>query len=783
MSGTPAHGASAETAAADGGAAGRPAGRRSRPARPDPDAALRAAFSPAAIAVVGASRTPGKMGHVTLRALTEAGFPGQLYPVNPGGGTVLGLPAYPGVADLPRTPDLALVAVPRPAVAGAVRDCAARGIPAIQILTSGYGETGGPGRSAELELLGIARRDGSRLIGPNCVGIFSAAARVTWTPQAGLVPGGVSFISQSGGLAYDLLAGGRFHGLAFDKIASVGNCADLDIPDYLRFLRNEPSTTVVGLYVEGPRDGRRMFAELATLARVKPVLVLKGGRSGTAAASVTSHTGRIAGSYRVWQAAIRQAGAVEVRSFADMVTGLAGLQVLPAGPRRRVALVGNGGGATVLAADSCAEHGLEIATAGTAARAGLAPLLDGVDGTLPGGKALVELPIDRLLSGDGALLAAVLGLLREDAGVDAVILHINLVPLADRNDVLASMRTVFGRLRAAVRQAGPPVLLALRVSADPGQATVREELAAAARSLLGFPVFHELDDAIRCLAIRSAASLSRDHRAAPADTGPADTGPAAGRRRNGAGGPPGSGAGARAELQAARARGDAALDEARAKALLAGYLVDTPRGRVIGRDDEFPALPADLGPPYVLKALARAPLHKTGLGAVQVGLTSAAELSASLHRMRERLSRSAPPIEGYLVEEMIPAGTEIIIGSTMDESLGRVVLVGLGGTLVEATNRVAIRLWPLSAADAEEMLADLGTTGLLAADGSAAALVGTLLRVAGPGGLLSDIADLVTDIDLNPVIVRDGRATVADARIVLRPAGPAALSEAGAEHG
>ena len=182
---------------------------------------------------------------------------------------------------------------------------------------------GGHGRSAEQELFDIARDYGSRLIGPNCVGIFSAAARVTWTPQADLVPGGVSFISQSGGLADDLLAGGRFHGLAFDKIASIGNCADLDIADYLRFLRNERSTTVVGLYVEGPRDGRDMFDELAALAAVKPVLVLKGGRSGGASPSVTSHTGRIAGSYRVWQAAIRQAGAVEVRSFAEMVTGLA----------------------------------------------------------------------------------------------------------------------------------------------------------------------------------------------------------------------------------------------------------------------------------------------------------------------------------------------------------------------------------------------------------------------------------------------------------------------------
>jgi len=759
-------------------------------ALPDPDAALRAAFSPAAIAVVGASRTPGKMGHVTLRALLEAGFPGQLYPVNPGGGTVLGLPGYPRVADLPGVPDLAFIAVPRPAVAGAVRECAVKGIRAIQILTSGYGETGDDGRSAEEELRDLARGHGSRLIGPNCVGIFSAARRVTWTPQAGLVPGGVSFISQSGGLAYDLLAGGRFHGLAFDKIASVGNCADLDIADYLRFLASERSTTVVGLYVEGPRDGRRMFDELAALTAVKPVLVLKGGRSGTASESVTSHTGRMAGSYRVWQSAIRQAGAVEVRSFTEMVTGLAGLQSLPPGPRRRVALVGNGGGATVLAADSCAEHGLQIAEAGAATRTGLAPLLDAAGGSLPAGGAVVELPIDRLLSGDGGLLAAVVGVLCQDAGVDAVILHINLVPLADRNDVLASMHTVFGRLRTAVQQGGPPVLLALRVSADPGLAAVRQELAAAARSVLGVLVFHELDDAIGCLAIGAAASRSRAHRAGPA------AGPPPGRRGagrpatggRGAGGRPGSRAAGRAELQAARARGDAALDEARAKRLLAGYRLDTPRGTVIGEDDELPVLPAELGPPYVLKALAPVPLHKTGLGAVQVGLASAAELAAGLRRMRERLARSGLPVHGYLVEELIPAGAEIIIGSTVDATFGRVVMVGLGGTQVEATARVAIRLWPISATGADEMIADSGAGDLLAAGGPAGggtgALVCTLLRMAGPGGLLSELDDLVTEVDLNPVIVHAGRATVADARIVLRPADPAGPpGSGGGQHG
>ena len=741
------------------------------------------------------------MGNVTLRALTEGRFPGRIYPVNPGGGAILGLPSYPRVADLPEVPDLALIAVRRPAVAQAVEECAAKGIPVIQILTSGYGETGRPGLSAEQQLREIAREHGSRLIGPNCVGTFSASARLTWTPQADFVPGGISFISQSGGLAYDLLAGGRYYGLAFDKIASIGNCADLDIADYLRFFRHEQSTTVVGLYAEGPRDGRRMFEELAALTAVKPVLVLKGGRSDIASSSVTSHTGRIAGSYRVWRAAIRQAGAVEVRSFGEMVTGLAGLQLLPPRPRRRVALVGNGGGATVLAADSCADHGLSIATLGTATSAGIASLLDAVETYRQGAEAVVELPIDRLLSGDGRLLALLIRTLCKDAGVDAVILHINVVPLADRNDVLASLHAVFHNLRLAMEPGGPPILLALRAGADPGLARVREELAAAARSVLGLPTFHEIDEAISCLAIAASATRHMDSPSSPAVTRPAGRAADVSQTGGTPGSPPsadaaggglagrrfaGRGPG-RAELQAARARGDTALDEARAKQLLRGYGLDVPRGNVITGDDGLSGLPAELAPPYVLKALARVPLHKSRLGAVKVGIASARELSVSLQRMREQLSRSGLPIHGYLIEELIPAGSEIIIGSTVDETFGRVVMVGFGGTLVEAMARVAIRLWPISTADADEMIADLRLDELLApsetASANVRAIADTLLRVAGQDGLLSVMDDLVAQLDLNPVIVQGGRAVVADARIVLLPGDMSRPCDDGGQHG
>jgi acyl-CoA synthetase (NDP forming) len=743
---------------------------------PDPEAALRSAFNPNAIAVVGASRKPGKMGHVALRALQQSRFPGRLYPVNPSAGTILGISSYPLIFDLPETPDFAIVAVPRPAVAQAVRDCAVRGVPVIQVLTAGYGETGTAGRSAEEELRDIARRHGSRIVGPNCVGTFSATARVTWTPQADFTPGGVSFISQSGGLAYDLLVGSGYHGLTFDKVVSIGNCADLDVADYLKFLRSEASTRVVGLYVEGPRQGRRMLDELTALTAVKPVLVLKGGRSDSASASVSSHTGQLAGSYAVWRAAIRQAGAIEVTSFAELVTGLSGLQSLPRGVGRRVALVGNGGGATVLASDSCAENGLAIAEASAGTRTRLASLLGFLDDYRPGAEAIVELPIDRLLADDGRLLARLVTALAEDSGVDVVILHVNIVPLVDRDNVLASMRNVLGRLRATEITARRPVLLALRTGEDVRLASIRQELASLARASAGLPTFADLDHAIACAGILASAAdtLAGSRRVAAQRPGELAA-PGSARAPSPA---PGSRANRLRRacgdaLRSARDHDLAALDEAEAKRLLAAFGLATPRGCAVPDSHEPPALPTGLGPPFVLKALTHFPLHKTRTGAVRVGIGSVDELTASLRDMRRLMASAGLAVHGYLVEELIPPGVEMIIGSIVDPTFGRVVMLGFGGIFVESLADVTIRVCPISAPDACAMLDELRGGELLrgaggGADRNTGVVAETLMQLAGPDGLLQAVEEFVTEIDLNPVIIRAGRATVADARVVLR---------------
>jgi acyl-CoA synthetase (NDP forming) len=744
---------------------------------PDPDAALRSAFSPGAIAVVGASRTPGKMGYVALNALRQSGFAGRLYPINPSGGTVQGIASYAVLGDLPETPDFAIVAVPRPAVAQAVRDCAVRGIPVIQILTAGYGETGPEGRSAEDELRDIAWRHGSRIVGPNCVGTFSATSRVTWTPQADFTPGGVSFISQSGGLAYDLLVGGVHQGLAFDKVVSIGNCADLDVADYLKYLRSEESTRVVGLYVEGPRRGRRMLEELMALTAVKPVLILKGGRSQSAAASVLTHTGQLAGSYAVWRQAIRQAGAVEVKSFAELVAGLSGLQSLPGGAGRRVALVGNGGGATVLAGDSCVEAGLEIAQASAKTRARLASLLSFLDDYRPGAEAVVELPIDRLLSDDGRLLAGVLTAVAGDGGVDIVILHVNIVPLVDRRDVRAAIGTVFEHLRAAVLSARRPVLLVLRGGGDARLALTQQLLASLARQSLGLPTFASLEDAIGCAGILASAADALTRPGNIASWPSAASGP---REQPAASAPPASRTlrpshAARNALQSARDQELAALDEAEAKQLLAAFGLATPHSCVVEDSNEPAGRPAGLEPPFALKALSHFPLHKTRVGAVRVGIGSVDEVMECLRQMQRLMADTGLAIHGYLIEELVPPGIEMIIGSIVDPTFGRVVMLGFGGIFVESLADVSIRVCPISAADADAMLRELRGVELLRGTGDCEranndAVARALMLIAGPDGLLQAIDEFVTEVDLNPVIVGAGKATVADARIVLRRA-------------
>ena len=334
---------------------------------------LRPLFYPRAVAVLGASRHPLKFGFQYLRALQDFGFAGRLYPVNPDLKEVLGLKAYPSVAALPETPDLATVSVPAPAVPAALRECLARGIPGAQVLSAGFREAGPEGERLEAELRDIARQ-GIRIIGPNCFGVYSPAAGITLMPGSEFSPaaGGVGFFSQSGGGSCDLAYMARGRGLNFSVLVSYGNGCDLEAVDLLDYFREDPATRVVGAYLEGVRDGRAFLAALRRCAEKKPVVIYKGGLTETGRAGALSHTGSLAGEAAAWKAALKQAGAIAAESLPDLVECLMACVCLGEFTGSGLGILAGGGARNVEALDAAGHAGFGVPEVSSETRAAIA---------------------------------------------------------------------------------------------------------------------------------------------------------------------------------------------------------------------------------------------------------------------------------------------------------------------------------------------------------------------------------------------------------------------------
>jgi acyl-CoA synthetase (NDP forming) len=420
---------------------------------------LDALFSPNSVAIVGASNAVGKIGNGLVVALKDSPYRGRIYPINPREKLIEGFPAYASLSEIGSPVDFALVVVPPNHVEKVLQDAISAGVKVAQIVSAGFSELGDDGQAIEGRLLELCQNSGMRLIGPNCVGTYSSRSGISWTNRASFGHGGIAILSQSGGLSYDILLGGQEQGLAYSKIVSLGNCMDLDFPDFLEFLADDPETDAIGLYIEGVADGRRFFETLSIAASRKPVYVLKGGTTERGSRSVASHTGRLAGDYRIWKSAIRQARATEVSSVSELLSALKADYYQIRHPKEKgVALVGNGGGATVLATDACEAANLRLAVANEDTRHSLETLIPFAGAVGEGGNP-IDLPLPRLLQDGGELFSKIVETLGEDDDVGSVLIHLNLLPLADRMDARELLESVISRFHSVRAIATNPVFV------------------------------------------------------------------------------------------------------------------------------------------------------------------------------------------------------------------------------------------------------------------------------------------------------------------------------------
>jgi acyl-CoA synthetase (NDP forming) len=699
---------------------------------------LEAIFQPRSIAIIGASQDATKIGGRPVHLLRRFGYPGTILPVNPRATEVQGLPAYPSVDALPQVPDLAIIAVAAEAAPDALEACAAKGVRAAVIFSSGFSELGAEGEAMQDRLRDTARRTGIRVLGPNCLGALSIAEKSIATfsivLEDSLPPAGpLGIISQSGNLGSFTALLARERGIGISRFMTTGNECDVDVADGIAWLARDPATKVILCCLETCRDAPRLIAAFEDARQAgKPVVVLKIGASEAGQAAAASHTGALAGSDAVFDAVFRRAGVWRVRSVEQLLdlghaAAVLGLERLPKGPR--TVLLTASGGFGVLLADAASAAGLELPalSADTQRR-----ILD----VVPYASARNPVDATAQMGSRPEILAGILSAILEDEQCDALLL------LLSSSLYIPRLRAVFMQTLAGIRARYPDKVVLLSIH---GPQDAVEELTA-----MGFPVVDGVDASAQVLAgLSGLAEARRLSASSPTVLPPAVPLPP-----------------------------DALRNEHGAKRALAAAGVPVLPEQVVASAGEAAEAARAMGFPVVLKVVSEDLPHKTEVGGVVLDLPDAGAVAAAHDAMLARVRDKAPAarIDGVLVSPMRRGGTEMILGAKRDPVFGPVVIVGLGGIFAEILEDVAVRPAPVDEAEALEMLRSLkafpvlnGARGRPRADLPAAArAIAALSRFAAAH------AGQVAEIDINPLLLLpEGQGAVAlDALLV--PAPPAA---------
>jgi acyl-CoA synthetase (NDP forming) len=449
-------------------------------------------FYPKSVAVVGVSSTSIKVGSVWVGALLSAGFPGPVYPVGSKGGKILNLDIFPSLRLVPREVDYVIVSIPRQSVLELLDDCAVKKVKAVQFFTAGFSETGTPqGYKLEAQMLEKARQGNIRIIGPNCIAIYCPEHRMASLLGEIGKPGPVGFISQSGGMAVKLIEIGIARHINYSKGVSFGNGIDLDASDFLQSLAADPKTKVIGAYFEGTRDGARLFNTMKEVAKIKPLVVWKGGRTEAGAQAAMSHTGSLASSAAIWSAVLQQAGATEVHSLEELTDTLLIFQQLNCWEAANVAIIGGladgGGGISVSAGDACMENELKVPPLSFETRQELNKLLGEV-GSIP------RNPVDVSQAHDMATLFQAMDLVARDTVIDIILIQEDidiLLPVYSQKG-LDEINEFLAELKG--RHNKPVIIILPPGSAEPERLEIEQKLLAAS-----IPVFYSMERAAKAI--------------------------------------------------------------------------------------------------------------------------------------------------------------------------------------------------------------------------------------------------------------------------------------------
>ena len=677
----------------------------------DSDPTLLPFFDPQGVVLIGASQDPTKLGFGLARNLIQSDYRGAVHFVNPGGGTLLERPVYKKVTEVPDPVDLAVILIPAPYVPQALAECGERGIRAAIISAGGFRETGEEGATLEVACLEVAHEHGMRLIGPNCIGLLDTHLPLdtTFLPPPGPTAGDVAFISHSGAICAAVIDWARGQGFGLSRLVSLGNQADVNETDILAPVAADPFTHVITLYLEGVSDGRRFVREAARVSREKPIIALKVGRFESGQRAVASHTGALAGQESAFNAAFRRAGVIRAETSEELFDWARALAWCPPPRGRNVAILTNAGGPGVTAADALEAQGLHLAHLRPETEARLREALPPV--------ASVHNPVDMLASASPQQYAACLRLLLEDPEVNSVLVILPPPP----------MHTTAGVARAMIPliyTADKPVVVAVM-----GERLIQEAVEHFRSAHV--PEYRFPERAATALAVltQRAEFLAREEGA------PVRRDDVAQER-------------ARALLQDGRQPEMAILMDA--------YGIPTPAGGVVQDSEGAVACAEEIGDPVVLKVVSPDIVHKSDVEGVLLNLADASAVAAGFETLMERVAAHAPEAEiiGVEVQQMVPAGQEVIVGVVRDPQFGPVVMFGSGGVEVEGLKDVEFSLAPLTEEAAQGLLARTWAGRRLAGyrnipPADREAVVDVLYRL----GQLADDLPEVAEIEINPLRV------------------------------
>jgi len=698
---------------------------------------LQSFFWPESIAVLGASPDLHRIRGRLLHQLRENGFPGRILPINPSYQAIGGLPCFPSIGAVDGPVDLALVAIPAPAVAAAVEECAKAGVKNTLIISSGFAEEGGAAGDMQAALIEVTKRYGIRACGPNCEGYYNALGRIatTFSPtvetrdddsQVLVSDRRIGVIAQSGGIGFALFNRGKAAGLGFTYVISTGNEADLTMADFLDYMVEDERTHAVMLFCEAVRNGPGFVAALAKARRLgKPVIAIKVGRSDAGTRASASHTASLSGSYTAYHAVFERYGVIEAED-ADEAVAIAGVVLscpLPKGRRAGIVTVSGGGGAWM--ADTLSAHGLIVPVLSAAMQASLRPLMPsyGASGN----------PVDVTAQGSntGPAMMTVMEHLAESDEIDMLVLVSSLA-----SESRASLDA--GRIRATAEKCGKPMTV--------WSYTIPSAFGRDASSGCGLFLHTNLRNAgVAMGRLAGYAEVLRRPLPEPFE-------PVSGRLYPGL---------------------PRVVPEYLAKQVLAAWLPEAAE-RLVQSAEAAAQAAATLGFPVALKVQSPDLPHKTEAGGVRLNLADPDAVAAAYAAMLGDVARYAPEakIDGVLVQKMAPKGHELVIGMVNDATFGPIMMVGYGGTTVELFADVAHSPAPVDEAEAERMIRSLRSAKLLSGFRGAAPIdlapVAKLLAALSRAALT--LAAQVAEFELNPVILHaDGSGlTIADALLTMK---------------